>query len=93
VKNTVFPIANLGTGIIGFLASDGELVDISQYCSIGASISLIPGVSFAVGIGTSDPTGYEQSHMLNGQVNLFLLIKDITLDPRSPAIVPMPSSL
>ena len=91
--NTGFPGVNLGVGAVGFASFDGELRGISEYYSIGAGVSLIPGLSLAGGFGKSKPTGYQKSYMLNGRVNLPTLIRDITLDPVSPAVVPVPSNL
>ena len=94
--NTGFPGLNLGVGAVGFASFDGELRGVSEYYSIGGGVSLIPGLSLAGGVGISNwhPGYQKQSYILNdGRANLPLLIQDITLDPDSPARVPVPSNL
>jgi len=92
--NTGFPGINLGVGVTGFYSFDQELWGLSEYYSVGAGISLIPGVSVSGGVGKSTWNGYKISYIKqDGRVNVDSLIADITFDFASPAVIPVPSNL
>lgn len=86
----------LGVGVNAFVSFDGELWGLSQYYSIGASISLFEGFSFSEGVGLSSwHPGYQKVDYIGGdeKVKVPSLINNITLDADSPAVIPAPSNL
>lgn len=79
---------SLGVGVVGFVGSDWELTGISEYYSIGAGVTWIPGGSIAGGVGHSTWTGQQKTgYVESGGVNRPHLQQDIAFNPDSPFVL------
>jgi hypothetical protein len=83
-----FPSPSIGTGVNFFHSLSGEIWGVSQYYSVGATLTtLTPGMSLAGGVGLTTSIWSRQPYLKSGSADYDKLSRDILIDPDSPIVL------